>query len=97
MKQAYVYIMSNKNRTTLYVGVTNDIKRRVFEYKFEKNDGFASKYNISDLLYFENILGINKAIKREKQLKNWHKEWKWNLIKENNPDLVDLAKDWYIK
>jgi len=95
MKEGFVYITSNKNRTTLYIGVTSDLERRVLEHKTGKGSIFTSKYNLTDLLYFEQIMGMQNAIDREKQLKNWHKEWKWNLIKEENPDLADLAADWY--
>ena len=56
---------------------------------------FTKKYQLTDLLYFERITGIHLAINREKQLKNWHKEWKWNLIKEEHLVLIDLAKEWY--
>jgi putative endonuclease len=95
MKQGFVYIMSNKNRTTLYIGVTNNIERRVLEHKASCGSVFTSKYNLFDLLYWEKIDGMMRAIDREKQLKNWHSDWKWNLIKEENPTLVDLAKDWF--
>ncbi len=95
MKQGYVYILSNKNRTTLYIGVTNDIERRALEHKTGYGSIFTKRYNLHDLLYFERIMGMQNAIDREKQLKNWHKEWKWNLIKEENPELKDLAKDWF--
>jgi putative endonuclease len=94
MKKGYVYIMSNKNRTTLYIGVTNDIKRRVYEHKEGIGSVFTSRYNLTELLYFEEIAGMKNAIRREKHLKRWHKEWKWNLIKEHNPRLKDLSKDW---
>lgn len=95
MKQAYVYIMSNKNRSTNYIGVTSNLDRRVLEHKAGIGSSFTSRYYLSDLLYFEPIKGIYHAIKREKQLKNWNKDWKWNLIKQENPGFEDLAKDWY--
>lgn len=94
LTNAFVYIMSNKNTTTFYVGVTNDLERRVKEHKSGKGSDFTSKYQLTYLLYYETISDINTAIKREKQLKNWHRNWKLNLIKELNPKLVDLAKDW---
>lgn len=78
----------------MYIGVTNNIKRRILEHKAGKGK-FSTKYNLFDLLYFEQINGINRAIEREKQLKNWNSEWKWELIKEENPELVDLAIDWF--
>ena len=95
MKIGYIYFMSNKNRTSLYIGVTNNIQRRVLEHKSGQGSVFTSRYNLTDLLYYERITGMQNAINREKQLKNWHKEWKWNLIKEENPELIDLAKDWF--
>ena len=95
-KQGFVYILSNKNRTTLYIGVTNDLKRRVLEHKAGKSK-FTKEYNLFDLLYFEQINGIEKAIEREKQLKNWNSDWKWELIKKENPELVDLAIEWFIE
>ena len=97
MKQAYVYIMSNKNRSTIYIGVTSNLDRRVLEHKARIGSSFTSRYYLSDLLYFEPIKGIHHAIKREKQLKNWNKDWKWNLIKRENPCFEDLAQDWYSK
>jgi len=93
----YVYIISNKNRSTLYVGVTNDLLRRVYEHKTCKGSKFAIKYNLNELVYYEESFDINSAIEREKQLKNWHKDWKWNLIKKQNIDLIDLSIDWYGK
>ena len=94
LTNAYVYIMSNKTRSTLYVGVTNDLERREREHRNGIGSEFTSKYRLFELMYFEQISGITLAIKREKQLKRWHREWKINLIKELNPDLKDLAKDW---
>lgn len=90
MKIGYVYIMSNKNRTTFYVGVTNDLNRRVQEHKDGNGSIFTSKYKLFDLVYYEVILSIKNAIAREKQLKKWHKDWKINLIKSVNPEMKDL-------
>ncbi|MCF6182662.1 GIY-YIG nuclease family protein [Lutibacter sp.] len=90
MKESYTYILSNKNRTVLYIGVTSNLIKRVEDHKNSIGSEFTKKYNVNELLYFETFTEINQAINREKQLKNWNKEWKWNLIKENNPDLVDL-------
>jgi putative endonuclease len=97
MKLCYVYILSNKMRTTLYVGVTNDLERRMFEHKTGHGSGFYKKYNISDLMYYEEYSSINDAISREKQLKNWHREWKWELIKGKNKYLQDLSKNWFTR
>ncbi len=97
MKEGFVYIMSNKGRTTLYIGVTGDLENRVLQHKCGFGSVFTSKYRLTDLLYYEQILGMDDAIAREKQLKNWRREWKWDLIKENNPEVKDLAAGWYSK
>lgn len=94
-KGGFTYIISNYERTTLYIGVTNDIERRIFEHKIGKGSKFSSRYQLKYLLYYEEHTTITDAIEREKQLKNWHKDWKWNLIKEENLKLIDLANDWY--
>ena len=84
---------SNKNRTVLYLGVTSDLKKRIWQHKNKVYKSFSKKYNVHDLMYFEIFDRITDAIRREKQLKNWHKEWKWDLIKKNNPELKDLYND----
>jgi putative endonuclease len=94
-KQGFVYIMSNKNRTTFYIGVTSNIEQRVYEHKSRLNDGFTKKYNCHDLVYFEELQGLQYAIDREKQLKNWKREWKIELIKTTNPEMIDLSEGWY--
>lgn len=93
MKKGFIYIISNKNRNTFYVGVTNNLKRRITEHKEGIGSKFSGKYKLTDLLYYEEIQGIRKAIDREKQLKNWHREWKINLIRSVNPDMKDLFWD----
>lgn len=95
MKPGYVYIISNKNKTTFYIGVTNNLERRILEHKTGLGSKFAAKYLLADLLYFENFQNISDAILREKQLKNWHRDWKINLIKQLNPDMKDMAADWF--
>jgi putative endonuclease len=92
--KAFVYIMSNKSRTVFYIGVTNNLERRVKEHKTGLGSEFTSKYKLFELIYFEIISDIKTAIKREKQLKRWHREWKINLIKTLNPEMLDLAYDW---
>lgn len=87
--------MSNKYRTTLYIGVNADIYERIFQHKTGSGSVFTSRYKLTDLVYFEEFNFIEDAIAREKQLKRWHRDWKMNLIKEMNPDLVDLAEDWF--
>ncbi len=94
LSRAFVYILSNKNRTTFYIGMTNDLERRVREHRTGEGSVFTGKYKLFDLLYFEICKDIKTAIRREKQLKRWHREWKINLIKTSNPDLKDLAEDW---
>lgn len=85
----YVYIAAN-NAGTLYIGVTNDLQRRIEEHKQGAVPGFTQKYIIKKLVYFEESCRIDDAIAREKQLKNWHRDWKLNLIRAANPDLRDL-------
>ena len=85
-----VYIITNFNNTTFYIGVTNDLKRRIYEHKNKIIEGFSKKYNLDKLVYYETTQDINSAIKREKQLKNWHREWKINLINKFNPEYRDL-------
>jgi putative endonuclease len=88
--------MMSLNNNTLYIGVTNDLERRVKEHKEKLNiNSFTSKYNCIKLVYYDEYQMIEQAITREKQLKNWHRDWKMDLIKEENPLLNDLAKDWY--
>lgn len=82
--------MSNLNRTTFYIGVTNNIERRVIEHKSGTGSKFSSKYKLFELVYFEEFQNIKDAINRETQLKNWHREWKINLIKTINPEMKDL-------
>jgi putative endonuclease len=89
VKTGYVYIMSNKHRTTFYIGVTNNISRRVSEHRAGMSK-FTRRYNLHFLVYCETIRGMRKAIAREKQLKNWHRAWKINLIRSINPDMVDM-------
>lgn len=90
MQLSYVYIMSNTYRTTFYIGVTADLSQRIAEHYEGVGSKFTSKYNVKDLIYFEEFTDIDQAISREKQLKNWHKEWKLNLIRTTNPKLETL-------
>ena len=91
MKQYYVYIITNKANSVLYTGVTNDLEKRVFEHKNKLvKDSFSFKYNLNKLVYFEITESVESAINREKQIKNWHRDWKLDLIKSNNPRLQDL-------
>ena len=92
--QYYLYILTNKKNGTLYVGVTNNLERRMFEHKHKLVEGFTKKYGLNRLIYFEVFQYVNDAIKREKNIKKWKRQWKINLIEEENPDWEDLAKDW---
>jgi putative endonuclease len=94
-KYYYVYILTNYTNTVIYIGVTCDLERRIYEHKTGAIEGFTKKYNIKKLVHFEQYEYIWDALEREKQLKNWHRQWKLNLIKEDNPTFTDLAKDWY--
>jgi putative endonuclease len=93
MKQFYVYIMTNKSKT-LYVGVTNNLQRRVYEHRNKIIQGFTSKYNITKVVYFEVFNDIESAIRREKQIKGWLRKKKIDLIESTNPDWIDLSKEW---
>lgn len=87
----YVYILTNKNNTTLYIGVTRDLERRIAEHKQHINNGFSTKYNTVKLVYYEDYDRLEDAIYREKQLKNWRRAWKEKLIDDFNPKWGDLA------
>ena len=93
-RQYYVYIMTNRSRT-LYVGVTNDLERRVYEHKFESIEGFTKQYKITRLVYFDETSNIEGAITREKELKKWRRSKKINLIEAANPGWKDLSEGWY--
>lgn len=79
---------------TLYIGITNDLQRRIVEHKNGIIPGFTQKYKCKKLIYFEQYSDIEEAIRREKQLKNWHRSWKLNLISSMNPDFLDLSLKW---
>jgi len=80
-----------------YIGITGDLKWRVFEHREKLIKGFTSKYNIVKLVYYEEYHDVYEAIQREKQLKRWHREWKINLIKETNPAFENLSVEWFEK
>jgi putative endonuclease len=90
VKQGYVYIMANKPQGTLYIGVTSDIIKRVYEHKNDFVDEFTRKYELKSLVYYEVFDEIAEAIKREKQLKEWQRKWKIELIEKQNPKWEDL-------
>jgi len=93
-KTFYVYIMESETGT-LYVGMTNDIKRRVYEHKHHLIPGFTEKYKVERLLYVETVNDSVSAIKREKQIKAWRREKKVSLIDSINPKWNDISQDWY--
>ena len=86
----YVYILTNKRNGTLYIGVTNDLIRRVYEHKTNAIEGFSKKYSTHTLIYYEELSDINAALGREKQLKKWKRLWKLKLIESLNPNWDDL-------
>lgn len=86
----FIYIMASKKNGTLYIGVTNDLVRRVFEHKEDVIEGFTKKYKVHRLVYYEHTNDIQSAIEREKMIKRWKRQWKINLIRQKNPDWDDL-------
>ena len=86
----YVYILASKIGGTLYIGVTNDLVRRVFEHKSKFVSGFTKKYDVVKLVYYEQYDSVENAIQREKRLKKWNRQWKIRLIEERNPNWDDL-------
>ena len=86
----YVYILASRLGGTLYIGVTNDLIRRVAEHKLKLTEGFTKKYDIFKLVYFEQFDDVENAIKREKRLKKWNRAWKIRLVEELNPNWDDL-------
>ena len=91
----YVYILSNWNNSVLYVGVTNDLPRRVYEHKNHLAEGFTDKYNVCKLVCYEATSDVKAALAREKQIKNWRRDKKVRLIQEQNPDWNDLSDGWF--
>lgn len=97
MKHYYVYILTNKKEGVLYVGITNNLERRIYEHKNKKVKGFTEKYNLDKLVFYEDTGDVSFAIQREKQLKKYNRQWKINLIEKDNPNWIDLANSWYGK
>ena len=93
--QYYLYIITNKKDGVLYIGVTNNLERRIFEHKNKLIKGFSSRYNLNKLIYFETFQSINEAIIREKNMKKWKREWKTKVIVEKNPNWNDLSNNWF--
>ena len=93
MKTYYVYILASKRNGTLYIGITNDLTRRIYEHKSGNIEGFTKKYSVDKLVYFETTNDVNTAILREKILKKWKRQWKIELIEKINPNWNDLSKN----
>ena len=93
MEYFYVYILASKKDGVLYIGVTNNLTRRVQEHKVGIIEGFTKKYFVHKLVYFETYTSIREAITREKQLKKWSRDWKIGLIEKQNPNWLDLASE----
>jgi putative endonuclease len=89
----YVYLLASKPHGTLYVGVTSNLAKRVFEHKSKAVPGFTARYGVDALVWFEAHDSVEAAIRREKQIKEWRREWKFNLIERDNPHWTDLYRD----
>ena len=95
MKEYYVYILASKRNGTIYIGVTNNLKKRIYEHREGLIGGFTKKYNVKILVYFESVSDINSALIREKQLKKWERKWKLELIEKKNPEWKDLYEEFF--
>ena len=93
MKNYYVYILASKRNGTLYIGVTNDLIKRVYEHKNDIIGGFTKTYAVHDLVYYEQTSDVESAILQEKRMKKWKRKWKLRLIEEFNPEWRDLYED----
>ncbi len=91
----FVYILTNRNNKVMYVGITNNLERRVIEHKQKLVMGFTKKYHVDKLVYYEETTDVNAAIAREKQLKGWLRAKKNLLVSSMNPDWHDLSEDWH--
>jgi|SRR5664280_630571 len=96
-KTYYVYILASKRNGTLYIGVTNEFERRLYEHKNSLIEGFTKKYNVHHLVYYEDVNDIQSALQRGKQLKRWTRKWKVELIEKENPEWCDLAENFVLK
>jgi len=89
----YIYIISNWNNKVIYLGMTNDLERRIYEHKNKIFEGFSKKYNLNKLVYYEYTNDVNAAIQREKQINKWRREKKNSLVESRNPEWKDLADE----
>ena len=92
--QYYVYILSNWNNKVLYISITSNPERRLYEHKMKLADGFTKRYNVNKLVYYECTCDVEAAITREKQLKGWTRSQKDTLINRENPQWLDLSENW---
>jgi putative endonuclease len=90
----WVYILTNKHRTTLYIGITNNIQRRLYQHRYGEVEGFAQRYHLNRLVWVEHFRNVNDAIACEKKLKGWRRSRKIDLVEEANPRWLDLSDDW---
>ena len=90
----YVYVLTNKSNRVMYIGVTNNLERRLYEHKQELIEGFTKRYHVNKLVYFETTTDVRSAIEREKQLKGWRRARKNELVETMNPEWRDLSEDW---
>jgi putative endonuclease len=90
MKTSYVYIITNKNRTVFYTGVTANLTERMNRHRAGKGSKFCARYNVDTLVWYETHTDIREAIKRETQIKRWNRKWKIDMIRAKNPELKDL-------
>ena len=93
MKQPYVYILASKKNGVLYIGVSSNLIQRIWQHKNKQVKGFTQKYNVNDLVFYEQHENMESAITREKQLKKWNRDWKIELIEKENPKWNDLWKE----
>jgi len=93
MKSYYVYILASRRNGTLYIGITNSLLRRVYEHKEGLINGFTKKYDVNNLVYYEQFDDVNSAIQFEKKLKKWNRKWKLDLIEKENPEWKDLYEN----
>jgi len=93
MKQYFVYILASKRNGTLYTGVTSNLIKRIWEHKNNQIEGFTKKYQVHDLVYYEETCSIESAINREKIIKSWNRKWKIDMIEKDNPEWKDLYPD----
>ena len=90
----YIYIMTNWNNKVMYIGMTNNLERRLYEHKNKLVEGFTRKYNVQKLVYLEHTNDVDAAIRREKEIKKWRREKKNSLVMKSNPEWKDISDGW---